>query len=92
MRTPGRALLGFNKTAEAFGAFPRDPYSHAGAQQPGMTGSVKEEILTRLGELGVEVKAGRLPFEPTLLAASEPLTGRGAARLSAAPAECQGGR
>lgn len=39
-----RQGLGFNKTAEAFGAFPSDPYSHtprhAGAQQPGMTGSV----------------------------------------------------
>ncbi len=34
--------IGFNKTPEAYGAFPTDPYSHtpkhAGAQQPGMTG------------------------------------------------------
>ena len=32
-----------------------DPYSHtpggAGAKQPGMTGQVKEEVITRLGEL-----------------------------------------
>jgi hypothetical protein len=66
-----RAGLGFNKTAEAFGAFPTDPYSHtpahAGAQQPGMTGQVKEEIITRLGELGVMVEDGELAFDPVLL-------------------------
>jgi hypothetical protein len=66
-----RAGLGFNKTAEAFGAFPTDPYSHtpahAGAQQPGMTGQVKEEIITRLGELGVLVEDGELAFNPVLL-------------------------
>ena len=47
------------KTPEDYGAFPTDPYSHTprhrGAQQPGMTGQVKEEILTRMGELGVVV-------------------------------------
>ena len=36
-----------------------------------MTGQVKEEILTRLGELGVEVRNGRLHFEPQLLDAGE---------------------
>jgi hypothetical protein len=50
-----RAGLGFTRSAAAFGAFPTDPYSHtpahAGRQQPGMTGQVKEEILTRFGEL-----------------------------------------
>ena len=63
--------LNFRKTAEAYGAFPTDPYSHTprhrGAQQPGMTGQVKEQILARLGELGVEVSAGRLGFRPRLL-------------------------
>ena len=63
--------LNFRKTAEAYGAFPTDPYSHTprhrGAQQPGMTGQVKEQILARLGELGVEVVAGRLRFRPRLL-------------------------
>jgi hypothetical protein len=58
-----------------YGAFPLDPYSHtpahAGAQQPGMTGEVKEEILTRLGELGVRVREGRLQFRPLLLRRSE---------------------
>jgi hypothetical protein len=70
-----RAGLGFEKSAEEYGAFPTDPYSHTpahrGAQQPGMTGQVKEEILTRFGELGVSVEAGRLAFRPRLLRASE---------------------
>ena len=70
-----RAGLGFNKSARAWGAFPADPYSHtplhAGAQQPGMTGQVKEEILTRLGELGVRVLGGALEFAPRLLRRSE---------------------
>jgi hypothetical protein len=70
-----RAGLGFTKAAEVYGAFPTDPYSHTprhrGAQQPGMTGQVKEEILTRLGELGVSVRGGRLRFAPSLLRQSE---------------------
>ena len=36
-----------------------------------MTGQVKEEILTRLGELGLFVSAGRITFSPTLLRQSE---------------------
>lgn len=70
-----RAGLGFNKSPKAYGAFPTDPYSHTpwgnGARQPGMTGMVKEEILTRWGELGVSVQAGQLRFAPTLLKADE---------------------
>ncbi len=66
-----RSGLSFNKTARQYGAFPTDPYSHTpghrGAQQPGMTGQVKEEILTRLGELGVHIDAGQVVFRPTLL-------------------------
>ena len=38
-----------------------------GAKQPGMTGQVKEEILTRFGELGVRVEEGAIVFEPALL-------------------------
>ena len=60
--------LGFRKSAADYGAFPTDPYSHtpahAGAQQPGMTGQVKEEILTRRGELGVFVEDGTVAFDP----------------------------
>lgn len=70
-----RAGLGFNKSPAEYGAFPTDPYSHtpwgSGARQPGMTGMVKEEILTRLGELGVFVKDGQLCFEPVLLRPTE---------------------
>ncbi|GAB5561043.1 MAG: hypothetical protein SynsKO_26900 [Synoicihabitans sp.] len=70
-----RSGLGFNHTPAVFGAFPTDPYSHtpghAGAQQPGMTGQVKEEILTRLGELGVMFSNGKVRFAPTFLRAAE---------------------
>lgn len=70
-----RKGLGFNKTPWEYGAFPSDPYSHtpghSGAQQPGMTGQVKEEIITRFGELGVRVNQGIARFEPALLSLSE---------------------
>ena len=70
-----REGLGFNKTPDEYGAFPADPYSntpkHAGAQQPGMTGMVKEEVLTRFGELGVRVSEGAVTFEVGLLRARE---------------------
>lgn len=63
--------IGFNKTPEEYGAFPTDPYSHtpkhAGAQQPGMTGQVKEEVLTRFGELGLQVNKGKVSIVPKLL-------------------------
>jgi hypothetical protein len=66
-----RKGIGFNKTPQEYGAFPTDPYSHtpthAGAQQPGMTGQVKEEILTRFRELGICVDAGAVTFAPRLL-------------------------
>lgn len=66
-----REGIGFNKSPSEYGAFPYDPYSHtpkhAGAQQPGMTGQVKEEMLTRFGELGIKVSAGGARFEPNLL-------------------------
>lgn len=67
--------LGFRKSVETQGAFPCDPYSHTprhrGAQQPGMTGAVKEEVLARWGELGVRVRDGKLRFAPRLLHLSE---------------------
>ena len=76
--------LGFNKTPAEYGAFPTDPYSHtpshAGAQQPGMTGQVKEEILTRFGELGVRVDQGIARFEPALLLPREFLAEAGRLR------------
>ncbi|MDX2370160.1 MAG: hypothetical protein QNK36_17430, partial [Colwellia sp.] len=67
--------IGFNKTPQEYGAFPMDPYSHtpkhSGAQQPGMTGQVKEEILSRFGELGIRVKEGKVSFVPNLLQSCE---------------------
>ena len=66
-----RGGLGYYKSPAEFGAIPTDCYSHtpahAGAQQPGMTGQVKEEILARFGELGLRVDGGRLRFMPGLL-------------------------
>lgn len=70
-----RAGLSSDKTPEQYGAFPYDPYSHTpynrGAQQPGMTGQVKEEIITRMGELGCSLKNGKLVFQTNLLKLSE---------------------
>jgi len=70
-----REGIGFNKSPAEYGAFPTDPYSHtpkhAGAQQPGMTGQVKEEVLSRFGELGIRVSAGAVRFQPELLRACE---------------------
>jgi hypothetical protein len=66
-----RKGLGFNKSPAEYGAFPTDPYSHTpkdqGAKQPGMTGMVKEEILTRQGELGYSIADGRIVFDLLLL-------------------------
>ncbi|TXD81966.1 hypothetical protein ESY86_16025 [Subsaximicrobium wynnwilliamsii] len=70
--------IGVHKSPELYGAFPTDPYSHTpagkGAQQPGMTGQVKEDILSRIGELGVFVNEGKLNFNPCLLRTNEFLT------------------
>ncbi|HEX4958569.1 MAG TPA: hypothetical protein VFV46_10355, partial [Lacibacter sp.] len=70
--------IGVHKSPQVYGAFPTDPYSHTpahkGAQQPGMTGQVKEDVLTRMGELGVKMKEGQLLFMPSLLNNSEFLT------------------
>jgi hypothetical protein len=66
-----RSGIGFNKTPDVYGAFPTDPYSHTpagrGARQPGMTGQVKEELLTRRAELGAFVTQGIIFFDPVLL-------------------------
>ncbi len=73
-----RAGLGNHKDPENYGAFPSDPYSHtpggSGAKQPGMTGQVKEDILSRFGELGVYVESGQLRFREGILKKSEFLT------------------
>jgi hypothetical protein len=67
--------IGVHKSPKLYGAFPTDPYSHTpggkGAQQPGMTGQVKEDILSRFGELGVFIKNGRIGFDSSLLRKEE---------------------
>ena len=70
-----RKGIGYNKTPDVYGAFPSDPYSHTpsmqGAKQPGMTGQVKEEILTRWGELGISIEKGAASFNPHFLQKTE---------------------
>jgi hypothetical protein len=67
--------IGAHKTPQDYGAFPTDPYSHTpagrGAQQPGMTGQVKEDILCRWGEFGVYAEKGCLHFDPTIVRVDE---------------------
>lgn len=66
-----REGIGSHKQPNEYGAFPFDPYSHtpsmAGVQQPGMTGQVKEDIISRFFELGVSVHDGQITFCPTML-------------------------
>lgn len=61
-----RAGIGAEKAPEHYGAFPTDPYSHtpekAGVKQPGMTGQVKEDVIARFMELGVQISEGRIGF------------------------------
>jgi hypothetical protein len=67
--------IGSHKSPVEYGAFPFDPYSHTpefiGAQQPGMTGQVKEDLIARFGELGVEVVDGSIRFRPRILKKAE---------------------
>ncbi len=86
-----REGIGFNKSPQEYGAFPTDPYSHTpghmGAQQPGMTGQVKEEVITRFGELGVRVRDGVVHFMPALLRPREFLREPGVFRFLAVSGE-----
>lgn len=69
------AGLGAHKTPIAYGAFPTDPYSHtpsfAGVQQPGMTGQVKEDLITRFSEFGLHIELGQVGFVPSRLHEAE---------------------
>jgi hypothetical protein len=66
--------IGVHKHPKKYGSFPTDPYSHTpkhrGVQQPGMTGQVKEDIITKLGELGIWVNQGVIEFNPSFLTES----------------------
>jgi hypothetical protein len=63
--------IGVHKSPKDYGAFPIDPYSHTplgkGAQQPGMTGQVKEDVICRMRELGVLYTSGEIHFTPTII-------------------------
>ena len=66
-----KAGIGLYKSPEFYGGFPTDAYSHtpgnAGVKQPGMTGQVKEDLISRMGELGVRIIKGNIVFETDLL-------------------------
>jgi hypothetical protein len=63
--------IGVHKSPDVYGAFPTDAYSHTpyhkGAQQPGMTGQVKEDVLVSIGEMGIILKNDLIGFTPSLL-------------------------
>jgi hypothetical protein len=63
--------IGAHKSPQVYGAFSTDPYSHTpsmmGAQQPGMTGQVKEDFLSRFNELGLLVEHGEITILPVML-------------------------
>jgi hypothetical protein len=66
-----REGIGSHKSPELYGAFPFDAYSHtpsmSGAQQPGLTGQVKEDIISRWFELGIRVENGQIVIAPCML-------------------------
>ncbi len=66
-----KAGIGLNKSPELYGAFPTDAYSHtpgnSGVQQPGMTGLVKEDFISRMRELGIHIQNGKIVFKFSLL-------------------------
>jgi len=70
-----KAGIGLNKSPGLYGAFPTDAYSHtpgnAGVQQPGMTGQVKEDFISRMREIGVHIQDGEILFESGLLNPAE---------------------
>jgi len=67
--------LGLHKSPALYGAFPVDPYSHttgfSGVQQPGMTGQVKEDVISRFKELGISINNSEISFSPVSLKQSE---------------------
>ncbi|MCB9206432.1 MAG: hypothetical protein H6612_11510 [Ignavibacteriales bacterium] len=67
--------IGIYKSPKEYGAFPTDPYSHtpcfSGVQQPGMTGQVKEDIISRFGELGLFVNDEKIFIKNSLIKKNE---------------------
>ncbi|MFO7828511.1 MAG: hypothetical protein R6V23_07820, partial [Bacteroidales bacterium] len=75
-----KAGIGLYKSPELYGAFPTDAYSHTpsneGVKQPGLTGQVKEDFISRLGEMGIRILNGEIYFDTSLLNHEEILTGQ----------------
>ena len=71
--------IGAHKSPAEYGSFPFDAYSHtpsmAGVQQPGMTGQVKEDIISRFFELGLHVADGEIHIQTGMLCPEEFLNG-----------------
>lgn len=76
-----KAGIGLYKSPELYGAFPTDAYSHtpsnAGVKQPGLTGQVKEDVISRIGELGLIITDGKISFQTSLLNQEEILEKKG---------------
>lgn len=70
-----KAGIGLYKSPDLYGAFPTDAYSHtpggAGVKQPGLTGQVKEDVISRMAELGINLEKGQIFFETSLLNENE---------------------
>jgi len=70
-----KAGIGLYKSPELYGAFPTDAYSHtpanAGVKQPGLTGQVKEDVISRIGEMGLLVNNGEINFNNALVNSDE---------------------
>jgi len=73
-----KAGIGLYKSPDIYGAFPTDAYSHtpanAGVKQPGLTGQVKEDFISRIMELGLLIQDGAIIFNTSLLNREEILT------------------
>ena len=73
-----KAGIGLYKSPDVYGAFPTDAYSHtpanAGVKQPGLTGQVKEDVISRFGEMGIRIIDGNISFDASLLNEEEILT------------------
>ncbi|NCC73989.1 MAG: hypothetical protein EOM06_11380 [Sphingobacteriia bacterium] len=66
-----KAGIGLYKKPDIYGAFPTDAYSHtpgnAGVKQPGLTGQVKEDVISRIGELGLRITNGNILLDAALV-------------------------
>lgn len=73
-----KAGIGLYKNPALYGSFPTDAHSHtparSGVKQPGLTGQVKEDVITRFGELALTILDGSIVFDTSLLNEEEILS------------------